>query len=657
MVCGLSLVVFWIAIALELKASPSDLNPVLVRDSSAQFEKSFGRPVDQKITEQDLKNRTGTSITDIVDLSPGLENLGGPRREAQAISIRAFQPKQILYLLDGTRLNFRMTHNAVFPVRFHLLKEIDIAKGSASGRFGNGAVGGLIQLTTKDPTDLLIKSKKGVAFETGGIGASQGESGLLSFTGATRLGSSWAALVDYTQGGQSDLTLSDNSTLPYSALSDDSVFAKLQGAFSDGSQIKFTAEELSKDSVTPFNPSGEDLSDAVVGNQKERLRSTRIWYSNPNLVSWLPNWTTTAYQSETQLIRARLTDQRSDLRRVLTNGFLTQSRYEGNWGASRYELSPGFEFYSDQNEGDRNGLPLSNFPDGRSETRGWFLTGQVTLASGLWAAGGIREDSVSLVAESLDVQRRDFVTPEFEIGTPIGSRHSLSFANRRGFNAPRVQDLFVDGLHFSDGFQENYFIPNPNLQPETSNTFELKWSWDFTDRWVLQWTEYQTTLENYIDQEVRFFDQTTQFVNRPLVDMRGREVFLQGQYDKYRNRIGYSAVRATQTSSGQPLSNAPADQFFVQIEYLKKSTGIGIESQWFFAQNLVDRTVVGSIGPTPAFDLQNITWSQGFRSEYLSDIAMVFRVNNVFDRKHRRHGSPILGLGRDFRLELRARFF
>ena len=256
------------------------LDDVEVNTTGEEATRSFiGQSFDQEVEQEQIKKNQSSTVSEILDQIPGADNLGGPRKEAQNISIRGFQGNQVLLLLDGTRNNFSMTHNSIIPVRMHLLKRIDVIKGGASSRFGNGALGGLMSFSTIDAYDLVPGGSEHAA-QMRGMYSDVSAQYQNSMTAGTVFGKKRARglVVDVTQTQAKDIELSDNRALAYSGFEDQSVWAKANYEVSKNNHLWISAEEYTKDSRTPDNPGRDDTADNEISDMNETYQSFKIQY-------------------------------------------------------------------------------------------------------------------------------------------------------------------------------------------------------------------------------------------------------------------------------------------------------------------------------------------------------------------------------------------
>jgi len=118
------------------------------------------------ITAKDIEQTNAQNLGEILAQVPGIEiqDKGGEKR----VSIRGSRPNQVLILLDGIKLNDAMigqVDSANIPLG--MVERVEVIKGGSSARFGAGAIGGVINITTRKPSQSQITLQGGVgAFGT-----------------------------------------------------------------------------------------------------------------------------------------------------------------------------------------------------------------------------------------------------------------------------------------------------------------------------------------------------------------------------------------------------------------------------------------------------------------------------------------------------------
>ncbi|MBN0981065.1 TonB-dependent siderophore receptor [Pseudomonas hygromyciniae] len=123
------------------------------------------------ITSEDIKKRPPTNdLSDIIRREPGVNLTGnsssGSRGNNRQIDLRGMGPENTLILIDGkpsTSRNAvrygwsgdRDTRGETNWVPAEEVERIEILRGPAAARYGSGAMGGVINIITKRPTDQL----------------------------------------------------------------------------------------------------------------------------------------------------------------------------------------------------------------------------------------------------------------------------------------------------------------------------------------------------------------------------------------------------------------------------------------------------------------------------------------------------------------------
>lgn len=109
----------------------------------------------EKITEEDLENRSPETMKDVFAGESSVTTSGGASI-AQKVFVNGIEESLLSVTIDGSRQNksaFHHTGNVLIDPE--LLKRVDISEGIAPADAGPGALAGLIAYETKDVRDLL----------------------------------------------------------------------------------------------------------------------------------------------------------------------------------------------------------------------------------------------------------------------------------------------------------------------------------------------------------------------------------------------------------------------------------------------------------------------------------------------------------------------
>lgn len=138
----------------EKVASQEELNEVVVSDSKFALSKEKSGKVITTITSEDIKNRAGQSISNLLSTVAGVEINGNQSVAGKNLGyyIRGGKNSQVLILIDGIPLNDASGINMEYDLRLLPLEQVDrieIMKGAASTLYGTGAATGIINITLK----------------------------------------------------------------------------------------------------------------------------------------------------------------------------------------------------------------------------------------------------------------------------------------------------------------------------------------------------------------------------------------------------------------------------------------------------------------------------------------------------------------------------
>lgn len=617
------------------------LDPIFVSDVDKASEPSVSAPGSEAGRDYfSIKKRAPRSLKDAFGDEPNLNFVGGPRGDAELPQIRGLSSARILVLDEGVRQNFQSGHNGRVFSGFSLMEQVEVVKGPWSSLYGSGAMGGVISLRRSTAADFVRRTGKKQGAEVSLEGGSNAKQFGQRATGFASMGR-FEALASYYHSDGGDLRLGNGARLPYSETENQDLYAAIASDLGSGHSFELKVNRFEDKGREPLNPESGDTAANLLGDAKSTKQDvvgTYRWAKGRHDVHAKP------YYRETKVTKSRVSDGRNDVQTVGTYGIDT-------WANFRRALTEkvdgtftlGTEYFHDRNIGRRNGGALASFPDGT--TSQWGLYFQPELRLSRWKiTPGLRYDSFrsrsGLGADSKGHQtsKKLYLTHEF-------SRDNEVFAGwGEAFNAPRLQDLYVSGLHFPGGgpVPNNFFIPNPDLRPERAHTYEAGFkvkraAWSEAE-WNASGTYFHTEAKDFIQRDVNVAAGTTRFANLQRVRLKGFELGTGLQISKASVRFAYGHVRSRDKSNGAPLSDTPADQWTAQVDHEVWGAILGTELRLTERQ---DRVPSGT-APTGSYFVQDL-----YAMVPGSRWNLVVRVNNLYDRAYRRHGSTNLEEGRD----------
>ncbi|MGZ3713392.1 MAG: TonB-dependent receptor plug domain-containing protein, partial [Bdellovibrionota bacterium] len=173
-----------------------------------------------------IHERIPHSIKAAIGAEPNINIVGSPRSTAELPQIRGLGAERILILDEGVRQNYQSGHNGRLFSDFSLMERIEVVKGPWSSLYGSGAMGGVISLRRSTAEDMARKYGK----DNGAELALDGGSNASAFgQRATAFGKAGSVtpLLSYHHLKSGNIKLGDGSTLPFSRLETDDVYASV----------------------------------------------------------------------------------------------------------------------------------------------------------------------------------------------------------------------------------------------------------------------------------------------------------------------------------------------------------------------------------------------------------------------------------------------
>jgi hemoglobin/transferrin/lactoferrin receptor protein len=627
----------------SLGSETTSLNPVVV---TSDVDKQ-GAPLTTapgSIVKRDssaLKNNAADSLSSSVGLEPNVDFVGGPRGQAESPQIRGLGSQRILFLEDGVRQNFQNGHNGRVFSDFSLIESLEVVKGPWSSLYGSGAMGGVISFRKSTADDYIRRTGKDKGIELaldGGSAADELGQRATAFAKLDRFDS----ILSYHHSKAGDIRLGHGQRLPYSAEESGDFYSALGFNISSGQILRLKLERYAVKSVTPLDPETETTSQTELGDSRITKSDVVGDYS---LVRGRFDFHAKPFLRETEIKKARLSDGRTDVQTVQTTGVDTWNNLTLGLNESITSVvTTGIEFFKDRDQGERDGATLSSFPSGTSEQLGIYLQPSIVFNKKLSVVPGIRYDSFKMLDSSGKSSSNSGER------TSLKAYSSYEYLPERlvfvgwgqAYNAPRLQDLYITGQHFPG----NFFVPNPDLKPESAETWEFGSKNHFRigqdDALVINGTYFITEAKDFIARSVDAAGGTTTFENLDKVNLHGFEISSLWQHESFGAGVGYGQVRSQNKSTGEPLADTLPDQWSGKLEYY-------LSDRLTFGTDLIlaekQYRVPTGTEKTGGFFTENF-----FASYASKTCELVLRVNNAYDKDYRKHASSIHEVGRDLRL-------
>lgn len=537
------------------------------------------------ITAEEIADILATDVRDMVRFEPGISVRRAPARFGAALGstgrgrnedfvIRGIGGNRVLFQVDGIRAPQGFAFGAQSAGRgdyadVSLVKSVEILRGPASALYGSDGLAGAVSFVTSDPVDVL--GGKSVGGFVTSLYASEDNQFANTATLAAQSGN-WSGMVAYTRRDFNELENkgTNDGTGPLRTAPNpqdgegNAVLAKL--LWNNGThRLRLTGEytdtlietELLQ-AVGPvrlFGPNPVWTVDQLTARDKiRRTRASLDWTYTGTSDDLIEYAFVSAYWQDA-VNRQFADEQRTPLGfvpapdRLRINSFnnqvyggVAEARTSFNTGGISHQISFGGDISITRQEDVRDGtvpprgevFPTAAFPATDFTLGGVFIADEIKLFDGVLSLfPALRFDffdlnptfDPTLPTFTPAAQSGNRLSPKFGATLKIAPDVILYGNYSQGFLAPTPGEV----NNFFENFGQGYTsIPNPDLRPETSE------SWEFGARYVgdifsLQVAGFRGDYENFISQQVvagSFIPADPaifQFVNFASVQIEGLE--------------------------------------------------------------------------------------------------------------------------------------
>ena len=586
------------------------------------------------IDTSDPENQTASSAADLLRPVPGITLSGSGRTNGQDISMRGYDRRGVLILVDGVRQGTDTGHlNSTFldPA---LIKRIEIVRGPSALLYGSGALGGVISYETADAKDLLQEGQNSGfrVFGTGGTGDHSLGMGASAFGRTDNLD----GLVAWSSRDRGDLRQGDGSTAPNDE-SINNMLAKGTWYINDAQALSGSLRYYNNDAQEPKNPQTIDASTSnpLVDRstiQRDMQLSYRI---APQGNDWL-NADAKVYWSEAR-INAQNVDNTGEFRKQTTKGGKVENRTRLFSDAfASHLLTYGGEYYRQEQ---KPGGVTTGFPEAKIDFSSGWLQDEITLRDlPVTLLGGTRYDNSRGSSDGYDDVDADKWSSRAGLTVSPTDWLMLFGSYAQAFRAPTMGEMYNDAKHFSIGsFYTNYWVPNPNLRPETNETQEYGFGLRFdnlmlsNDALEFKASYFDTKAKDYISTTVDFAAATTMSYNVPNAKIWGWDVMTKYTADLFSLDVAYNRTRGKDKDTGEYISSINPDTVTSKLNIPVAQSGFSVGWVGTFADRSTH--ISSEYSKQPGYAVNDFYVSyQG--QQALKGMTTTLVLGNAFDKEY-----------------------
>lgn len=512
------------------------------------------------ITDREIDEFLVRDLRDLFRYEPNVSVGNNRRYGLQDINIRGLGGNRVLIQTDGirvpTQFQFGTPSIGRDYVDIETLQRVEVIRGPASALYGSDALGGVVTFKTVDPADLLDRFGRQNSLTTLSTNVETADRSWVH-TGmiAIREGA-FEGLLGYTRrDGFEARVPKDNEFVDARANARNNWLGKLVYRLSDTSKLALTTEVFRNEHdfdvarITATNligPTGFRGQDEFLEYKTTRDRVSLAYvFDDPKNTGFLSGARIQFYYQNANVDERRTQDfvrtgagmDRRRLRhldnsfrdRVIGGEVQLQSKF--NIGTILNRFTYGLDVSSTRNERVRNGIetrlnaagqtilttniigadnfPVKDFPDSETFRLGIYVQNEIEFGTTFTLVPGLRFDTYRLDTnpDALYFRNPGATAANFNdsalspsLGFVWQTSPELAIVGRyaRGFRAPLYSEINAGFTNLTNPGFRYKTLSNPDLKPETSDTFELGIRGNFR-QFSFSATGFYNNYDNFIE--------------------------------------------------------------------------------------------------------------------------------------------------------------
>lgn len=527
------------------------------------------------ITRDDIEQSQANNITELLRLQAGIDvtRSGGPGQQT-SLFMRGTNSNQTLVLIDGVRAFSATTGAFAWPsLSLTDIDRIEIVRGPRASLYGSDAIGGVIQIFTRNNKDMHVRGQVGSYNSTlaeAGIGGGDN--------------------VKYS------LNVTTQDTEGFSATNDKNIFFDpdndgYKNTSASGKLIFPLGKKTELRFSTWYAESETDYDDGLQEN-KNGIFDARL--VNQTTANWEQTFSVGLSKDESDFVEASIynterlmADWQHDftlgLNNILTAGLSTVEDQATN-----------IDLFTDTTAYDESIRNNAAFIAWQSR----FGKHDLNLSGRVDDYENFGNHSTGNIAWGYNLQ------PALRLTASYGS----------GFRSPSLNELFSPGFF-------GLYSGNPDLQPETSRTAEIGLRYKADPNQHLRISTYRNDIENLIANEGVDFQSIN--INEAQID--GLELEYQYTQTNWSLLAAVTLQNAVNKSDNSELLRRPREKFSLQLRHALANDGsVGLE--WLYVGERLDLGDV-VLDPYHLINLSGVV-------KMAKNLWMEARVENLLDEDY-----------------------
>lgn len=651
------------------------------------------------ITADEIRKRPpARDVSEIIRTMPGVNLTGnstsGQRGNNRQIDIRGMGPENTLILIDGkpvtsrnsVRLGWRGerdTRGDTSWVPPEMIERIDVIRGPAAARYGNGAAGGVVNIITKKFDNQwhgswnaymnMPEHKDEGATKRTDFSLSGPLGGDFSFRMYGNLDKTQADAWDINQGHQSERTGIYADTLPAGreGVENKNINGVVRWDFAPMQSLEFEAGYSRQGNLYAGDTQNTNSNDLVKENYG---KETNRLYRNTYSVTWNGGWDNGVTTSNWAQYEHTRNSRKGEGLAGGTEGIFSSNQFTDidlSDVMLHSEVNIPFDLWVNQNLTLGSEWNQQRMKDNASNTQalsggeipGYDSTGRSPYSKAeifsLFAENNMEVTDTTMLTPALRFDHHSIVgnnwSPSLNLSQGLGDDFTLKMGIARAYKAPSLYQTNPNYILYSKGqgcyaSQEGCYLQgNKDLKAETSINKEIGLEFK-RDGWLAGVTWFRNDYRNKIEAGYAPVYRNTkgtdlyQWENVPKAVVEGLEGTLNvpvSETVNWTNNITYM-LQSKNKETGDRLSIIPEYTLNSTLSWqVNQDVSVQSTFTWYGKQepkkyNYKGQPVTGSekneVSPYSILGL-SATW------DVTKNVSLTGGVDNVFDKRHWRAGN------------------
>ena len=634
------------------------------------------------INQADIDRAQASTTGDLFETVPGVTIVGAERQLGEAFNIRGIgttenssDAARIVVNVDGQPKFFEQYRMGSFFADPELYKQVEVLRGPASSTlYGAGAIGGVINFTTKDASDFINEGYTGAlrlkeSFTSNGLGT------LTSAVVAQQVNETFEILAAGNWRRSDEMVRADGAPLSGSEFNSLSGLVKGTAHFGDNDEQTLTASYQRFNSATDesrYAQTGVMVGDPFGYIDRDVIDQTAvIKWSNPASDNpWLDINLALSFSDTLNMQRNH---------RAMPGGPLTNQPAPGTFADTDYGyrtwqltgdntiewIGDNFENYAtvgfQASTQDRmvnfppiGNIPVTTHPEGTEDKLGVFIQNEFIWDDRLTILAGVRGDfhNITPVTPGLPARSDSALSPKLAALYEFNDNLSIFGSVAHTERLPTIDELYSSSAAKTTSL---------GLLKERANSVEGGFALSGEnlltsgDTGAIKTTLFYNHIDDFIASNPSTPRGLPYYGNISEAELYGVEV--EGSYDAewmFAN-LAYSMTIGTNLVTNTPLTTVPQSKVVATLG--------GRHPEWNLEYGarltIADRgEYVVSSGDGPADSFATVDLFASWKPDYgaLEGTEFQFGIDNLFDADYRENLSIDRSTGRTFKVSLSKQF-